>query len=421
MMANSMGKRGAALQKMVKTRELSKREEDKKQDEVLVPNLPKDCMSNIIVRLPFSSLLNSRLVCKQWYNIIGSRFFIDTHQRHSESVLIFQTPLPKEKSTNFPMLPSSSSSSIERPPIFSVEDYCQPSFVPILWQPVPTKRFSLQFVEFEGGKCNKEEYNVICEGSIRAACNGLILLDSKLKKCKLIVLNPVTRKLIRLCLGTLSPPHNESYGFALDSDTGLYKVVHLFHDELGFVSCEVLDLENRIWRAVNGPAVGLLKWFGYKPVSAIKALHWVPQIDGNEYIVSMEVHTEKFHTINLPKICRAYDRIVEMSGFLGLAVHEEANQIDIWILKGIAGEEWRKHHSITVGCLWDMIPLFSLRINEEMIFWGEEGRSFYSYDFQLQVMKTVETKGGRFPLSDAYFPHVNSLVSWSSRDVQRFV
>ncbi|KAF7836435.1 F-box/LRR-repeat/kelch-repeat protein [Senna tora] len=339
---------------------IQEKEEDKKQCMLPVPYLPKDCISNIIVRLPYSSLLDSRLVSKQWYNIISSPVFIDAYLRRSESVLIFQTPLPIENYNDFPMA-SSSSSLVERPRSFSVEEHFQPSFVPLLWQTVPTKKFSLQFVDFKGEKCKKEEYNVSFQGSIRAACNGLILLDSEAKKRKLIVLNPVTRKLIPLPLGTLCPAHKESYGFALSIDTGLYKVVHLFHDELGYASCEILDLKNRIWRAVNGPALGLVKWFGYKPVSAAGALHWVPQIDRNEYIVSLEVHTEKFYTVKLPRSCRTYDRIIEMNGFLGLVIHEEFNQIDIWVLKRRTGEgeEWRKHHSIIVGCLWDMIPLFS--------------------------------------------------------------
>lgn len=421
MMASSMGKRDAALQKKVKARELIKREEeDKKEYKVPVPYLPKDCISNIIVRLPHSSLLNSRLVCKQWYNIISSPVFIDAYLRRSESVLIFQTPLPEESCNNFPMA-SSSSSLMERPQVFSVEEYFQPSTFPGLWQSIPSKKLSLQFVEFKGGRCEKEEYNVSCEGSIRAACNGLILLDSKLKKHNLIVMNPVTRKLVKLPLGTLSQRHKESYGFALSSDTGLYKVVHLFHDELRFSSCEILDLQNRIWRAVNGPDFGLLKWFGYKPVSAIGALHWIPQIDRSEYIVSLEVNTEKFYTVKLPRNCRVYDRIVEMNGFLALVIHEEFNQIDIWVLKSVTGEEeWRKHHTITAGCLWDMVPLFCLRISEEMIFWREEDNCFYSYDFQLQVMKTVDMELGSIPFPDSYLHHVNSLVSWTSKDKQRF-
>jgi len=279
----------------------------------------------------------------------------------------------------------------------------------------PTLKSYIQYLEIDGGRSKVVEYNASCLGNIRATCNGLILLDNKLKKGGLIVMNPVTRKLIALPLGTLYPPHNESYGFASSNVTDDYKVVHLFRDELGFLSCEILILGTRLWREVNGPSFGLFSWFGYMPVSAIGALHWVPHIDRSDFIVSMDVEKEKFHTIPLPKSSRTHDRIVETGDFLSFVTHEEANQIDIWILKGL-GESWTKQHSITMGCIMDMVPLLSLRIKGDMIFKRDEDGSFYAYDFQLQVMRKVEMEKGFVPLSSSLLPHVNSLVSWSSRE-----
>ncbi|KAJ7982590.1 F-box protein [Quillaja saponaria] len=353
-MDKSGGIGNAAFLKIVEKRALSK-----KKEETLVPYLPKDCVSNILSSIP-----------------------------------------------------------IESPQTFSVEaKYLQSTSVPVLSRPIldPTSMFCIQFVEFKDGKSNIKGYNISCLGKIRATCNGLILLDNKLKKGALVVLNPVTRKQISLPVGTIYPTHDESYGFAFSSHTGKYKVIHLFRDKLGFVSCEILNLETRCWREFNGPSFGLFGWFGYEPVSAIGALHWVPKIDHNDFIVSIEVDEEKFHTIVLPKSSRIYDGLVEINGYLGFVTHEaEVNHIDIWILKGITGEVWIKHHSITAGCILDMVPLMSLRINEEMIFKRDENGSFYSYDFKLQLMRKVEMENGCFPLYNSHLPHVNSLVAWSS-------
>jgi F-box interacting protein len=230
--------------------------------------------------------------------------------------------------------------------------------------------------------------------------------------------------LIALPLGTLYPPYKESHGFALSNVTGEYKVAHLFRDELGFLNCEILILGTRLWREVNGPSFGLFSWFGYMRVSAIGASHWVPHIDHSDYIVSMDVDKEKFHTIPLQKSSRTHtyhkkkkkssrthDRIVETGGFLSFVAHGEANQIDIWILKGL-GESWTKQHSITMGCVLDMVPLLSLRIQGDTIFKRDEDGSFYAYDFQLRVMRKIEMEKGVVPLSSSLLPHVNSLVSW---------
>ncbi|KAI4331869.1 hypothetical protein L6164_016822 [Bauhinia variegata] len=416
-MINSRGKRDTALLKMAKVRKSSQVEEEKNQNQVLVPYLPKDCIFNILVRLPFSSLLTSRMVCKQWYNIIKSQVFIESHLRRSESVLICQTLL-KENSDNFQM----ASTSTEKPHIFSLEScFESSSSVPYLWHRNQQK-FLLQYTEFNDCKSKKEEYNVSCHGRVRATCNGLILLTSKLDKDRLIVLNSVTRKLTSLPLGTIFPSNKESYGFVLSNRTGEYKVIHLFYDNLRYVGCEVLTLDKRTWRAVDGPSFGLLKWFGHTPVSAIGALHWLPQIGQSEYIVSMEVDEEKFHIVTLPKTCSKFDGIIELKSLLAFVTHDEFNQIDIWILKGVKGDEWMKHHSITVGCLWDMIPVFSLKISEKVVFWRQEERSFYQYDFLLEEMIQLEMDEDiGFLSSSSFLPHVNSLVSWSSTDAQKFV
>ncbi|XP_065847574.1 uncharacterized protein [Euphorbia lathyris] len=417
-MDKSLGKRNLAFWKSMQERALSIKveEEEKKQQ---VPFLDKDCISNILIRVPLESLPSSRFVCKTWYNIINSPVFIDERLRCSESVLIFLKPVPNESSYPF----SSTSKQPKQQNNFSVEASLGESGlepVPLLWKPTITgPKFSIHFVKFEDGKSKIGEYNVSCQGHIRATCNGLILLDNKLKKGGLIVMNPITRKLLALPPGTIYPPHDESYGFVFSDATGEYKVVHLFRDELGHVSCETLNIGTRCWRPVNGPAFGLFGWFGYKPVSAIEALHWIPQIDHNDYIVSMEVENDKFHTVPLPQSCRTYDRILEMGGLLCFVAHEELN-IDIWKLKSLcSGDTWTKHYSICSGSVIDMFPVFGLRMSGDLIFKRDEDGSCYAYDFKLQEMRKVEMddKLLRFYNSDTYLPHVNSFVSWMKNKV----
>lgn len=428
-------RKSSGLLRIVEERLLMKKiEEEKKQTQVSY--IPKDCISNILVRLPADSLQRSRFVCKPWYNVVKNPKFIDAHLHRSESVLIFLSPNVKEslypiskktkvgeKDRSYPF-PTTSGSQV-KPNTVSVESkLLDPNSIPIFGLPTlnSTKSF-VQFLEFKNGKSEIGEYSLSCLGNIRATCNGLILLDNKLKKGGVIVMNPVTKKLIALPLGTLCHlPHQESYGFALSDLTGEYKVVHLFRDQLGFVGCEIFSLYKKAWREVNGPSFGLFgnKGFGYAPVSAIGALHWIPHFDRSNYIVSMEVDKEKFHQMPLPKGCRIHDRIIEIGGFLGFVTHEGMNQIDIWILKGLCGEVWTKNHSITVDSKIDMVPLCSLRIKGDIIFNRNKDGSFYAYDFQQQKMTEVGMIKGLPRSSVTYLSHVNSLVSWMQADEDMF-
>uniref|UniRef100_A0A2P2Q4F5 Uncharacterized protein n=1 Tax=Rhizophora mucronata TaxID=61149 RepID=A0A2P2Q4F5_RHIMU len=409
-MGKLVGNKNVGLLRSVEERAQHKKEEDE-QKKQQVPYFHRDSLSNILLRLPLGSLHHARFVCKPWYNLINSPFFIDTHLRRSESVLVFLKPVPRQGSYNY----SSTPITTEQPNTFSVEgSFLQSLPVPIFDQPKTNREstYYVQFIEFGEGKSKIGEYKMSCRGNIRATCNGLILLDNKLKKGGLIVMNPVTRKIAAQPLGTLFPPERESYGFAVNDVNGEYKVVHLFQDNSGYVSCETLVLGNRSWRAVDGPSLGLFGWLGYPPISAIGGLHWIPQVDRSDYLVSMEVHGEKFHTIQLPKSCRVHDKIIEMGGSLCFVFHEGLN-IDIWSLKCLSGDAWKKQYSITRGCIIDMVPLLSLRVSGDLIFKRNEDGSFYAYDVKLQEMRKIESHNGHFLRAGPYLPHVNSLVSWT--------
>lgn len=409
-MDKPMGNKKPGIFKLAEERAWYKR----KELESLIPYLPKDCVSDILTRIPVESLQCMRFVCKPWYNIINSSIFIDAHLRRSETLLIFLTPVLKPLSKLFPMV----SIPQEKPNTFSVEaNFFQSESVPIFKQPPirPDKKYYIQFLEIQDGRSRKGDFNASCMGSIIATCNGLILLENKCKRGGAIVMNPVTRKMLIVPVGTLCRHFNESYGLALTSLTREYKLVHLFRDEEGFVGCEILNLRTRSWKEVNGPSVGLFGWFGYKPVSAIGALHWIPKFDHSDYLVSMGMDDEKFYTIPLPKSCRTHDRVVEVGGYLCFATHEDV-QMDIWVLKEVCGGNWIKQCSIMTGYIMDLVPLFGSRMDYEMFFEREEDRSLYSYDFHGQVMRKVEMPDGCFPLSVSYQPHVNSLVSWCAEE-----
>lgn len=407
-----MADKSISFLKLVKARASANKEleeEKKKQRDDLIPYIPIECISNVLIRLPLESIQRSRFVCKAWYRLINSAIFIEAYLQRSESVLIFLVPPKRDV-----FFPFGTPNLQEKPNALSVESKLfQLQSVHVFQQPLfdPRSLLHIKFMEMKNGKMNIEEYNATCLGRIRATCGGLILLDNTMKKGGLIVMNPVTRKLTALPVGTLFPPHDESYGLALCHTTRQFKLVHLFRDELQFIGCEILNLGAKSWRMVDGPAFGVFGWFGYDPVFACGAIHWVPLIDNSEYIVSMTVHDEKFLQIPLPKNSRTHDRLLEMHGHLGFVTYEQLNQIDVWILRNLSGEGWTKQYSITVNCKRRVTPLYFSRNSGEIIFKDKDG-SLYAYDCSLQLMRNIEMKKGSFPIHCCHFPHVNSLLSW---------
>ncbi|KAI5668163.1 hypothetical protein M9H77_18016 [Catharanthus roseus] len=411
-MAKFMAEKGISLLKLAEERaELKKEleEEKRKLKQSLIPYIPNGCISNILLRLPLESLQRTRFVCKMWYKIINSRNFIDVHLRSSESVIIFLVPAIKGAFFHYDN--SVLQTNLDA---FSVESKLfQLQSVPFLGRSLldQSSLFCMKFMEIRGGKIKMGDYKTTCLGNIRASCYGLIILDNVMKKGGLIVMNPVTRELSRLPLGTLYPPNDESYGLAYCQNIGKFKLVHLFRDEMQFIGCEILILGDNSWKMVDGPGFGLLGWFGYDPIFAIGAIHWVPHIDHSDYIVSMAVDDDKFRVIQLPKSCRTCDRIVEIGGNLGFVVHDEVNQTDVWILRDLDGEGWTKKFSIGEGYLGDMTPLYFSRISCEIIFKDKDGQ-LYAYDCGLHLMRKVEMKQVGFPADGWFLPHVNSLISW---------
>ncbi|KAH9621968.1 hypothetical protein KSS87_021698 [Heliosperma pusillum] len=357
--------------------------------------LTDGCVSSILVRLPIRSLLRSICVCKLWYSIVHNSVFIHDHVLHSELVILFQSPLGRGKASDF-----SVESSVHQ-------------FTGLLNNPRHQKT-NIQFMDYVNGEAVLSDFSISCLGRVIASCNGLLLIIYKpIKNVGLIVLNPVTRKCVSIRLGTISLPNKESYGFVYDSSNKEYNIVHLFDDGSGYTSCEIMVLGARNWKMVDGPPLGLMTWFGNRPVLAIGALHWLPQLLHNECIVSLETKNESFKIVELPTNGGIYDKIVELGDMLCFSSHEEMFKMGIWVLKSLSEETWTKLHTITTCYIMDMVPISGSRSGGQIIFTREEDAAIYIYDFHLQGVFTVDMEDVALVEYSSYLPHVNSLVSWS--------
>lgn len=404
-----------AEERMKLKRELEKEKEKQHKNKetrsslITVPYLPEDCIFHIIVRLPLESLLASRFLCKAWYGIVNRPDFIDAYLQRSNIGLIYLTPTMKGcSSTDVGNVSSSSAMKID----FNVDaKVLELDSIPALhWQLFnPRTQFQIKYLEIEDAKSTIKQYNVTCTGHIKATCDGLIVLENVVNGRGLIVMNPVTREVKKVPLGTKCRPHRESYALAFCHESSRYKLVHLFQDSSQYIGCEIMYIGSGPWRVVDGPPHGFMDWLGYRPVFAIGALHWVPRIDDNEYIVSMPLKDEVFVKILLPSTGSIHDRVLEIDGSLGFVSRLSALQIDVWVLKSLGGKGWAKQHSIVLDCVRNMVPLYCMRAGEELVF--EHDNHLYAYDRRLQLMRRIEANNEWHSSPGCYFPHVNSLVS----------
>ncbi|KAK9074406.1 hypothetical protein SSX86_007004 [Deinandra increscens subsp. villosa] len=228
-MAEKTCKRMSLLKLAEERASLKKKQEEQKQKQQLdsVPYLPKECVSNILIRLPIESLQRTRFVCKPWYSIIKSPTFIRDNLDRAEKVWIFLSPVEEEVLRGWD---DQDSRFRENPNTFSVEKKLlelNSVYFPLI---EPLTKYAIKYMVLVNGKSVIRDYNATCLGMIRASCDGLIVVDNVLKKGELVIMNPVTRELDTLPLGTIYPPHHESYGLVNCGPRG-YKLVHLFLDE----------------------------------------------------------------------------------------------------------------------------------------------------------------------------------------------
>ncbi|KAI3818410.1 hypothetical protein L1987_12216 [Smallanthus sonchifolius] len=253
------------LLKFAEQRGLMKKklDEQNKQKQQLdsVPYLPKDCVTNILIRLPIESLQRSRFVCKSWYSIIKSPTFNRDNLHRAQKVIIFLSPVKAFLRSWY----DQESDFHENPNTFYVESKVfELKRIPMLYRPLinTSLKYAIKYMVLEDGKSMIRDYNAACMGKIRASCDGLIVLDNTLRHRQLVIMNPVTHELNLLPSGTTYLALYESFGLVYGARG--YKLVHLFRDESHqFIGCEVLQIGETSWRVIDGPAFGLIKWFGF--------------------------------------------------------------------------------------------------------------------------------------------------------------
>ncbi|KAK0603284.1 hypothetical protein LWI29_003379 [Acer saccharum] len=279
-------------------------------------NLPHEVALDILSRLPVSSLVQFKCVCKSWRVLAEEKRLPSIHHARATS----------------------------RNPCLILNSACQ----------IKNK---LQFI-CSGDGFNQKVRSLdtpMSEYQVVGSCNGLLCITNSYYD-PIVICNPIIGDYIKLPKSTWFPMQEVALGFGCLPTSMQYKVVRfVFYIKSQVEShAEILTLgTDHTWRSI-GPVPG---WLELKPSQALVngALHWVtlffqynpgPRLR----VISFDLAVEKFQWIELPSFDCFFAsncHLVALEGCLS-AVHLLGNKgIDIWVMKEYNVEEsWIKKYSI---------------------------------------------------------------------------
>ncbi|KAL2463316.1 F-box/kelch-repeat protein [Forsythia ovata] len=291
----------------------------RKPDSVPFVNLPREIITEILLRLPVKSLLKFRCVSKSWLSLISSPRFIKTHLEISTNNNIY--------SHNKIIFISASASHILYTCSFypEIDDNPTMDIVPIYNHSSHTERVV----------------------RIVGSCNGLICLV--LEPRIVVILNPATKKSRKLPVSVKSNRLTMDYGFGYDESNNDYKVVEIswthFISDKYENQVKVYSSKTKSWRIIDGTAGFIVHGCG---VFANGAIHWKVQYpDGNPtdwFIIAYNVTTDRYKMVAKPQFETGLlnSLLVVSAGRLCVSC-KYFTHADIWVMKEYEVEEsWTK-------------------------------------------------------------------------------
>ncbi|XP_027098480.2 uncharacterized protein [Coffea arabica] len=362
-----------------------------------IRDLPIFILVNIFSRVPSSTVISIKCVCRTWYNLISDPHFADSYFTTQKSVSLVLSN--RDSICSFLEL--------------KTDCHCnaQPNIEKILETPA---QFSNKRVTFIG------------------SCNGLICLSKishSVKKCKLYIFNPQLREYTMLPKLKIYKTCEDVYGFGYCPATGHYKVLR-FHTtkrqpKTSEAQVHTIGIDYRwrtIWKcrlhpvATNWPKdLSKARFCG---VTLKGALHWMVEDSHDPYFIySFDMEEEDVHPIPSPPIIGGrgcWTSLGVLRDFL-CVFHGTSNlNFDIWWMRdyGVVNS-WTKESVlasyIPVGLkAGAFLPLFVWR-NDEILMSTDHGAlvSYCPRDSKCTVLKIEHNAGGYLTAA----PHFSSFLS----------
>ncbi|KAF9603738.1 hypothetical protein IFM89_037824 [Coptis chinensis] len=362
-----------------------------KADMTMLLNLPQDIIIEILLRVPVEYLITLKRVCKFLFKLISDRYFASAHldSHHEEDIFI--------------------------------EIMCV--------KPHIHGYSSIKLQEFKDMEL--KEVKMYSKGgvSLRASCDGLMLLENKRDGKQLYICNPITCNCTTLPRLETQDEVRDWVVVLDDSIDHKYKVVGMSVD---FHKCFVFKPEKTTsqWTVLHTPFEESLVLSTQFPPLVNKEFHWLRStrcVTG-----SKENYEPCIYSVNAAKVafretkvspminCRYnHNSILEVKGSLCLTDDTSPKQLDIWVLRYKENHncQWTKSYNIILESeLHHPIHVYSFPPSNYLgrtIILVHHKNQLLFYDLENKDSKIIdiEVDEGR-PFTKCPFVHINSLVDW---------
>ncbi|XVF21085.1 hypothetical protein REPUB_Repub12eG0060300 [Reevesia pubescens] len=283
--------------------------------------LPQDVVFDILSRIPITTLVQSKSVCRAWRSIIQGSLLANKHLSHmaeNDPGIIFQSH----------------------------------------W-PVQNHYYFVDFAAYtQGKKILKKIYVSTKHANLVGSCNGLLCFCNS---SGIHICNPLTKNFIELPKLSRDPGEVGTLGFGFSPATKEYKLVEIVHQRkrprvnhlaISFQSqVLVLTLGDSRWRSLGMVPYRFIRQQSQVMVSG--RLHWISQpvnYNMDNQLMSFDLTAEHFQEVPKP-VCGSLDgrlfELVVLQGHLCAAASNASGGLEIWVMKEYnMKESWIKEFNI---------------------------------------------------------------------------
>ncbi|KAK9226150.1 hypothetical protein WN943_011197 [Citrus x changshan-huyou] len=307
--------------------------EDDHQQATGMETLPREIVLHILLRLPITSLVQFKFVCRAWRALAQDPLLANLHN-------------------------TTSTSKAEKNPCLIL--HCD---FPI--------RNQLCFIDFSDNQDKVRKFNMPFQAKMPefdavGSCNGLLCLSDSLFNDAICIYNPFTRDYIELPKSMQYPDQEVVFGFGFHPVSKEYKVIKIVYYRKSCSNSSFQRTRRVIYPRsdVQVYTVGSPAWrskgklayqFVRRPSEALVKgrLHWVTRprrYSPVRGIVSFDIADEQFREVPKPD-CGGLNRcnyhLAVLSGCLSVAVYGNYGKLEIWVMKDYnVKESWAKELNI---------------------------------------------------------------------------
>ncbi|KAJ4730158.1 F-box protein [Melia azedarach] len=315
-----------------KQRDHKRRKVEDEQQTTGMEILPREIVLDIFSRLPISSLVQFKFVCRAWRTLAQDPLLAIanlhiTSKAEKNPCLILHSDFPIRNQLSFIDLSMSHKDN-------------------------KVRKFQIPF------HAKMPEFDAV------GSCNGLLCLSDSLYNDALYVYNPFTRDYLELPKSMQYLDQEVVFGFGFHPTTKEYKVIKIIYYRK---NCSNFQRARRIIYPrsdVQVYTVGTPAWrslgkltyqFVRRPSEALVngRLHWVTRpkrYSPARRIVSFDIADEQFREVPKPdcgSLDRCNDHLAVLRGCLSAAVYGNYAKLEIWVMKDYnVKESWIKQFNI---------------------------------------------------------------------------